>query len=496
LGPAFTWVLALRYLRARWINVLGMLGVTVAVFAVIAVRGVFSGFIDDIRSEVRRTSPDLLLTGLPRESSFAALQQALVDDDVVALAPRLRHYGVFYARAAAEATSSAELEFSNVDNSFVQLLGIDPELEAKTSQYLDWLRRGRRTTFGARPDPPPLELGPMLQVPPELEYRVRQRLGLPVPARRADYRRSLWPGLLLGRYRVVRHQHDLALGEPVDVVSVDFPRGRRADDGQGDGKDGGKVLALQATFAFAGVFETGARLFDDTTAIVPIEALRTMLGHDALDPQSIDLCTDVAIRARDGMTAAALQALAGRLLPRALAALPRPLPKNAHPEVLTWEQQNVVFLDAVDTERAMMTAVLFAVMLIASFLIYATLHMMVTQRIKDIGIVSALGGSPHGIGRIFVQCGIVIGTVGACGGIALAIALLVNLNVLNDWCQDHLGVALFPPSLFALRAIPYRIEVDWVVGFALSALVLTVLVAWLPARKAARMHPVEALSYE
>src|SRR5262245_60864337 len=470
-----------------------MLGVTVAVFAVIAVRGVFSGFIDDIRAEVRRTSPDLLLTGLPRDSSFAALQQALVDDDVVALAPRLRHYGVFYARAVAETTSSAELEFSNVDNSFVQLLGIDPELEARTSEYRDWLRRGLRSLL-TRPDRPALELGPLLQVPPEFEYRARQHLGLPVPAHAADYRRSLWPGLLLGRYRVLRHQR-VAIGEPIDVVSVDFPRGP-ADGGKG----GGKVLALQATFAFAGVFETGARLFDDTTAIVPIETLRTMLGHDALDPQSIDLCTDVAIRARDGMTAAELLSLAARLLPRALAALqgtpPRPLPQNAHPEVLTWEQQNVVFLDAVDTERAMTTAVLFAVMLIASFLIYATLHMMVTQRIKDIGIVSALGGSPHGIGRIFVQCGVVIGTIGACGGVACAIALLQNLNALNDWCQEHLDVALFPRSLFALRAIPYRIEVDWVVGFALAALLLTVLVAWLPARKAARMHPVEALSYE
>jgi len=491
LGPAFTWVLALRYLRARWINVLAMLGVTFAVFAVITVRGVFSGFIDDIRAEVRRTAPDLLLTGLPRDSSFAALQQALVDDDVVALAPRLRHYGVFYSRAAAETTTSAELEFSNVDNSFVQLLGIDPELDARTSDYLDWLRRGRRSSIAARPEAPALQLGPLLQVPPELEYRARRGLGLPVPARPADYRRSLWPGLLLGRYRVLRHSRDLGLGEPIDVVSVDFPRGAGPGGGNGDGK----VLALQTTFAFAGVFETGARLFDDTTAIVPIEALRTMLGHDALDPSSIDLCTDVAIRARDGMNATELQALAGRLLPRALAALPR-LPANAHPEVLTWEQQNVVFLDAVDTERAMMTAVLGAVMLIAAFLIYATLHMMVTQRIKDIGIVSALGGSPHGIGRIFVQCGVVIGTVGACGGVATAIALLVNLNVLNDWCQDHLGIALFPPSLFALRAIPYRIEVDWVVGFALSALLLTVLVAWLPARKAARMHPVEALSYE
>ncbi len=487
MGPVFSWLLALRYLRSRWINVLGMLGVTVAVWALILVRGVFSGFIADIRTEVRRSTPDLLLTSLPHTTGFEALRAALATDpDVVELAPRLRHYGVFYHRSAVQATLSVELEFSNVDNNFVQLLGIDPVLEGRTTQFRDWLERGRHKKGFDVADRGAPELGPLLQVPAELEYLSRRRLGLKVPDRVADYA-SLWPGLLLGRDRV-RHQRGLMPGEPLDIVSVDF--------GIPTPGTPGKVLPLQATFAFAGAFQTGARLFDDTTAIVAIEALRTMLGHDALDSGSVDLCTDVAIRARDGMTTAELSALARRLLPKALAVLPQPLPPEAHPEVLTWEQQNAVFLDAVDTERAMMTAVMFAVMLIAAFLIYATLHMMVTQKVKDIGILTALGGSPRGTGQIFTHCGVVIGIVGTTLGVGAGIGSLWGLNPVNDWLYAHFEVGLFPPNLFDLQQVPYRIDSQWVIGVGAAAFLLTLVVAWLPARKAARMHPVEALSYE
>jgi lipoprotein-releasing system permease protein len=492
-GPAFSWALALRYLTSRWVNVLGMLGVTVAVWALIVVRGIFSGFIADIRTDVRRSSPDLLVTGLPHETSFESLRAALLADaGVAAVAPRLRHYGVFYERSVARAAPSSVIGTAAADTSYVQLLGIDQERERDVTPFREWLDRGGRPSLrdpGVHGAP---ELGADLQVPDEIEYAARRRAGLPVPDRIADFR-SLWPGMLLGRERL---SYYLGVGDPLDVVSVDFARLHDGNSSGGPPSGAGHLLALQATFAFAGAFHTGAQLFDETTAIVPIEALRTMLGHDALDDAAVDLCTDVALRARGDASAAALQALAARLLPRVLAALPKPLPPEAKPEVLTWEQQNAVFLDAVDAERAMMTAVMFAVMLIAAFLIYATLHMMVSQKVKDIGILTALGGSPRGVGQIFTRCGLVIGVVGTTCGAAAGIAFLRVLNPLDRWMLATFDVALFPPDLFDLQEVPYRVETAWVVGFALGALVLTLVVAWLPARKAARMHPVEALSYE
>lgn len=483
----FSWVLALRYLQRRWVNVLGTIGVMVAVWSLIVVRGVFSGFIEDIRVDVRRSSPDLMVTGLPLQTSFLVLEQALTSDqDVVATAPRLRHFGTFFQRSGGNALQSVELEFSNVDSSFVQLVGIDPVREREVTPFYEWLERGRRRTARDPAEHGAPALGPLLEVPAKLEYYARRRLDLPVPSDPEAFR-SLWPGLLLGKERT-RYQRGLDIGSPLDLLSVDYVS--RAEG------EPARAITLQRTFAFAGTFQTGARLFDDSMAIVPIEPLRTMLGHDALDEGSIDLCTDVAIRATEGLDTLQLQAVADRLLTKVRTALGSPLPERCKPEVLTWEQQNAVFLDAVETERAMTTLVLFAVMLIAAFLIFATLHMMVTQKTKDIGILTALGGSQRGVGQIFTRCGMVIGAFGVLSGVGLGLVTLWNLNPLNDWLFENIGFELFPRTLFDLPKVPYRIETPWLVGVAVSAFVLTLFVAWVPARMAARMHPVKALSYE
>jgi len=138
LGAAFPWLLALRYLLSRWVNVLGVLGVAVAVWALIVVPSIFSGFIADIHSQTRRTSPDLLLTSLPNDSDYGPLQQALAEDrDVVATAPRLRHYGMLYPRrGGSDRPFSVEVDFNAVGTNFVQLIGIDPRAGTTKVKFL------------------------------------------------------------------------------------------------------------------------------------------------------------------------------------------------------------------------------------------------------------------------------------------------------------------------------------------------------------------------
>ena len=144
----------------------------------------------------------------------------------------------------------------------------------------------------------------------------------------------------------------------------------------------------------------------------------------------------------------------------------------------------------------MMKLILFAVMLVAAFLIYSTLHMTVTQKTRDVGILTSMGAAPPGILRIFLLSGGVIGVTGALLGVATGLLSAHYLNDLNDWSRARLGVELFPTELYSLDRIPYEIEPGWVTQVAVSALVITLLAAWLPARRAARMDPVRALSHE
>ena len=253
------------------------------------------------------------------------------------------------------------------------------------------------------------------------------------------------------------------------------------------------MRTVQKQFASAGWFGSGNRFFDEVTALVPIEPLRTMLGHDMNDLTSIPLVTDVAIRPREGLSREELFALQRRLEAKAQAVLPADAAPCA---VLTWQEQNSVYLKAVAQEHSMMQIVLMIVMLVSAFVIYATLHMMVVQKIKDIGILAAVGGAPRDIGSVFLMTGTVVGVTGSLLGVIAGLLSSIWINPVNDWVYANFEIELFPRETFDLDGIPCHLDPAWVVAVTVGAIALSVVVAFIPARKASRMNPVTALSFE
>jgi ABC-type lipoprotein release transport system permease subunit len=494
---AFSPFLALRYLITRRINILGVLGVAFAVWAMLVVDGVFTGFVRDIRNNVESSAPPLLLTDLPHDSSFTVFHDALFDDpDVVALAPRLRQHAMLQPIRQDQRTrakrGSNQLDFDHTKNGFAMLIGIDPLLETKVVSMSAWLLRGSHeiARYGRDESPskvfdePDEERLAEMLLPDRVEWDMRRRAGMPHDPDINNHRSSL-PGLLMGWRRVFNLPH-IQDGDPFEVVCASFPGG--------DGENGAvSMRTTQKPFASAGWFGSGNRMFDEVTALVPIEPLRTMLGHDIDDLTSIPLVTDVAIRPRDGITGNELIALQRRLEKKAQAVLP----EGSKPcSVLTWQEQNSVYLKAVEQEHAMMTIVLMIVMLVSAFVIYATLHMMVVQKIKDIGIISAVGGSPRGIGSVFLINGTVVGVLGSLLGVAAGVMSAIWINPVNDWLYANYRIELFPRETFDLQGIPCHLEPSWVIAVAIGAIVLSIIVAFIPARKAARMNPVTALAFE
>ncbi len=492
---AFSPFVALRYLLTRRINVLAMVGVTFAVWSMILVNSVFTGFVGEIRADVRRGTPELIVTDLPLDTGYEPLRAALeADDAVAATAPRLRHHGLLQPLRTPSGrepgAEGAELHFDHMQSGFALLLGIDPDREAAVSPLREWIGRSE-TVLAAHAihlpaatvlDEPDAQRRAQLLVPDQVEWLARRRAGLRLDSSRAEHR-STWPGVLLG-WRRLAYTPWLREGDPLDLLTA-------ASVPTSDGAPQLRTHRLRV--AFAGWFATSYRAFDETTALLPIETLRTMLGHDLADPNGIDLVTDVAIRLRPGLGAAQVAAAATRLRDAVQAQLP---PGSRPCSVLDWQQQNTVFLSAVATEQAMMQFVLFVVMLVAAFVIYAVLHMMVVQKWKDIGILAALGGTPRSIGAVFLLCGLVVAGLGAGLGTALGVLSALHLNDANDWLFAHTGLELFPRSLFDLQRVPVRLETAWLLQVAAGAILLALLVALLPARQAARMNPVQALSHE
>lgn len=464
--PAYAWFLAWRYLWSRRITLLGTIGVALAVWALIVVIAVFSGFIGEIRAGARRASPDLLLTDVKPDCDFAAVRPILLaDQDVLEVAPRVQHDAIVsaYGNHARYVNATRAIETSSLSRGFVRVLGIDVAAEARTSDFTQWLHlRPQDESLSVKDPAHPFE------VSPERRSRALRATG-------SDLRTPL-VGTLDGLVMSVRR---LTRGEPIELGSrIDVISGRFVRDANGTSEVG---VSRRPT-VLSGAFACGHRTFDDTVVLADIEFVRGLLGY-AADETDIELCTAVAIKVRPG---ADLEQV-GRRLNAAVQEV-------AGGQVLTWEQQNATFLSAVDQERRMMKVCLFAVMLVAGFLIYATLHMMVMQKVRDIGILTAMGATPRGVQTIFLVGGLSIASVGCAVGAAAGIASAVYLNPLNDFSRRNFGRELFPTDVYALDSIPYQLDPRWIGQVLAAAIGLALVVAWLPARRAARLHPVEALA--
>lgn len=164
--------------------------------------------------------------------------------------------------------------------------------------------------------------------------------------------------------------------------------------------------------------------------------------------------------------------------------------------VLTWRDKQGPLLAAVQMESAILNVLLFLIIAVAGFGILAIFFMIVVEKTRDIGILKALGASGRGIMGIFLAYGLSLGTVGSGAGMVLGLLFVVYINEIADLLGRITGQPVFDPSIYYFYKIPTIIDpftVGWIVC---GAMAIAVLASVLPARRAARLHPVEALRYE
>ncbi|MCY2924634.1 MAG: FtsX-like permease family protein, partial [Planctomycetota bacterium] len=134
--------------------------------------------------------------------------------------------------------------------------------------------------------------------------------------------------------------------------------------------------------------------------------------------------------------------------------------------------------------------------LVAIVLIIVIFYMIVMQKTWDIGVLMSMGASRPGIAGIFLAYGAAVGLVGAVGGIALGWAFVRQINPISDFIADSFGFRVWDREFFMFRQIPNEVDPATVWWIAVSAVVAGLVGAMIPAIRAARMQPVEALRYE
>ena len=225
-----------------------------------------------------------------------------------------------------------------------------------------------------------------------------------------------------------------------------------------------------------GVFQTGHYAFDNDFLLVSMEMAQHIYGLG-------DGVQEIAVRVKD---LAEVNAVRDRLN----LVLPQPLVAE------TWMDQNRDFLNALATERVVMTFILFMVMIVAAFGLCSTLITITVQKSREIGLMKALGANDLQVCGVFLLHSFVVGVVGSISGTILGLLVLHYRNPFREFLLQHYGIQVFSPSVYGPTDIPAVINPVFVVVVAVSAVVVCLLASLLPAANAARLAPARALRYE
>jgi len=164
--------------------------------------------------------------------------------------------------------------------------------------------------------------------------------------------------------------------------------------------------------------------------------------------------------------------------------------------VNTWETQQRMILTVVEVERNI-TALMLGTMFIGfGVLIGLISYVMAYIKSRDVGILKALGARDAGVGSLFLGYGFIIGTIGAAIGITAALVMLANLDPIEIWVNQTLGIDVFPREMYYFDHIPHYTSPLWCIGVGAGVLVLSTLASMAGGLLAALKQPVEALRYE
>jgi len=161
-----------------------------------------------------------------------------------------------------------------------------------------------------------------------------------------------------------------------------------------------------------------------------------------------------------------------------------------------WHERNVTFFSALEVERNVMFFILLLIVIVAALNIISGLTMLVRDKGHDIAILRTMGATRGAILRVFFIAGASIGTIGTLLGFIFGVIICLNIESLRLFLARITDTQIFAPELYFLSQLPARMDVGETVMVVLMSLALSFLATILPAWRAARLDPVEALRYE
>ncbi len=226
----------------------------------------------------------------------------------------------------------------------------------------------------------------------------------------------------------------------------------------------------------AGIFQIGHQQLDSSTVLCSLRLMQDLygLGH---------LVHGYNVRLKPGADEFAAAATLNTMLPPGVRAL-------------TWFEANADFQAVLSFERNMIFFLLTFIVIVAAFSITSSLLVTVVRKTREIGLLSAMGGKARDVALCFCAQGLVIGLGGTAAGLALGFALLrYRDNLVHLIASLTMGQDVFV-KFYQFSQLPAHTEPRDVVTIIVFTLAAATLAGLMPAWRAAKLKPVEALRSE
>ena len=418
----FEWLIAWRYLRARraeggvsvmtWIS---LIGITLAVFALIATLAVRAGFRAEFVDTILGANAHVTIYAAQRVDASGALVRGFADYD--AIAARVR--GIEGVTRAAPLVKGQVMATANGVNLGVEVFGMRREDVATIP------RVGR----GADADG---DLG--------------------------QYDRGIAIGAGIAR------ELGLGLGDKLRLIS---PNGVKTAFGTSP-----RVNAYEVVY----VFTAGRYDIDRTRIYMPLAEAQSYFNREGMADE-----IEVMVADPDAVDAYAVAlGQAG----------------GEHALLWSWRDSAGSFLRALTIEDNVMFIILSILVLIAAMNIISGLIMLVKNKGRDIGILRTMGLTEGSVLRVFFICGASTGLIGTAFGVGLGCLFAIYIDPIFSLVNYVSGGGVWDPSIRGIYNLPAKLQLGDVASAVALALGLSFIVTIFPARRAARMNPVEALRYE
>ncbi|HUX61415.1 MAG TPA: ABC transporter permease [Ignavibacteriaceae bacterium] len=156
--------------------------------------------------------------------------------------------------------------------------------------------------------------------------------------------------------------------------------------------------------------------------------------------------------------------------------------------VNTWYDFHKELYIVMNIERWTAYILLCLIIAVASFNTLGSLSMSVIEKKRDIGILRSMGSSENSIMKIFMYEGLLIGVIGTISGLLL--------GYLVCYLQIHYNIYPLDPTRYKIDSLPLKIKFSDFLYVSGASMALSFIASLIPAKRAAKVNPLEAIKWE